>query len=142
MWAGRANPDPSCERGQAQVEYVLGIALIAFACILGIAFLRGTIDNVYGSTTRPLSSPLVRPVGYAVPTTLAECTDDGWRSYPQFTSEAECREFVISSAPDTRCLRTRLPASDLPMRRRQHPSLGRTWARLDSNIPARGLFRE
>ena len=100
MWAGRAKPDPRrCERGQAQVEYVLGITLIAFACILGIAFLRGTVDNFYGSTTRPLSTPLVRPVGYAVPTTVAECADDGWHSYPQFTSEAECLEFVNQLSP-------------------------------------------
>jgi Flp pilus assembly pilin Flp len=86
------------ESGQALAEYALILAGIAMAVIVAVAALGGSIGDLFDSNgrqlagaDRPRSVPAV-PLVY--PTTLEECVDPGWHSYPQFESEEECQEYV------------------------------------------------
>lgn len=86
------------ESGQALAEYALILAGIAMAVILAVAALGGSIGDLFDSNGRQLAgadrprSVPATPLVY--PTTLEECVDPGWHSYPQFESEEECQEYV------------------------------------------------
>ena len=88
----------SSESGQAAAEYALILAGIAMAVILAVAALGGSIGDLFDSNGRELASAggprikAVKPLVY--PTTLEQCADPGWHSYPQFKSEDECEEYI------------------------------------------------
>lgn len=90
------------ESGQVFAEYALIIAVIALGCLVGVVFVSGAIDRLFGSTTRPLrSSPFKPPVQGQVdiPTSVTDCENGGWRDFPQFADEAACTAFVQGSGP-------------------------------------------
>ena len=86
------------ESGQALAEYALILAGIAMAVIVAVAALGGSIGDLFDSNGRQLagaSRPRAVPATpLAFPTTLEECVDPGWHSYPQFESQTECEEYV------------------------------------------------
>ena len=87
-----------CESGQAAAEYALILAGIAMAVILALAALGGGVRDLFGSNGRELAAtrpPRVVPGPPLVyPTTLEQCVDPGWHSYPQFRSEEDCRKYI------------------------------------------------
>jgi Flp pilus assembly pilin Flp len=86
------------ESGQAAAEYALILAGIAMAVILTVAALGGSIGDLFDSNGRELAragGPRIKTVTPLVyPTTLEQCADPGWHSYPQFESEEECEEYI------------------------------------------------
>ena len=88
----------SGESGQAAAEYALILAGIAMAVILSVSALGGSIGDLFDSNGRELAAaggPRIRAVKPLVyPTTLEQCADPGWHSYPQFKSEKECEEYI------------------------------------------------
>jgi hypothetical protein len=67
------------------------------AVIVAVAALGGSIGDLFDSNGRKLAASRPRSVPatpLVFPTTLEECADPGWRSYPQFESEEECEEYV------------------------------------------------
>ena len=88
----------SGESGQAAAEYALILAGIAMAVILAVSALGGSIGDLFDSNGRELAraaGPRLKPVKPLVyPTTLEQCADPGWHSYPQFKSEKECEEYI------------------------------------------------
>ena len=88
----------SDESGQAAAEYALILAGIAMAVILAVSALGGSIGDLFDSNGRELAlaaGPRLKPVKPLVyPTTLEQCADPGWHSYPQFKSEKECEEYI------------------------------------------------
>jgi Flp pilus assembly pilin Flp len=89
---------PKSESGQAMAEYALVLAGIAMAVILAVGALGGGISDLFGSNGREIAGtrpPRVIPAPPLVyPTTLEQCVDPGWHTYPQFSSEEDCREYV------------------------------------------------
>jgi Flp pilus assembly pilin Flp len=88
----------SGESGQAAAEYALILAGIAMAVILAVSALGGSIGDLFDSNGRQLAGaggPRIKAVKPLVfPTTLEQCADPGWHSYPQFKSEEECEEYI------------------------------------------------
>ena len=86
------------ESGQALAEYALMLAGIAMAVIVAVAALGGSIGDLFDSNGRQLEGAggarKVPAMPLVYPTTLEECVDPGWHSYPQFDSEEECEEYV------------------------------------------------
>jgi Flp pilus assembly pilin Flp len=91
------------QSGQAKAEYALIIGVIALACILAALFLGLALRERFESGGEQVpAAPFTPPVSstpQSWPTTLAECEDGGWRNFPQFASEAECREYVDGLTP-------------------------------------------
>jgi Flp pilus assembly pilin Flp len=86
------------ESGQTSVETVLTIAAIALGCLVAAIFLSGSIRGIFGSISDPTgpqpSAPFVPPAVVAVPVTVEDCLNGGWRNYPQFTNQGQCVHFV------------------------------------------------
>ena len=93
------------ERGQTQAEYTVVLAAIAVACILAALFVGGAVSGLFDSSPTPLvpgSSPFTPPhppAALTQPSSAEECTNEGWRSFPQFDSEAACLDYVDGLAP-------------------------------------------
>ena len=86
------------ESGQALAEYALILAGIAMAVIVALMALGGSVGDLFDSNGRqivgaggPRKVPAM-PLVY--PTTLEECVDPGWHTYPQFASEEECKTYI------------------------------------------------
>ena len=83
------------EPGQVQAEYALVVAAIAVGCIVAVLFVGGALSGLFDSSARPLtpgSGPFTPPSAPAdYPTTVAQCENGGWESFPQFESEARVR---------------------------------------------------
>ena len=76
-------------------EYAVIIAAIAIGCLLALLFLSGGIGGLFGSTTQSLkSAPLRPPSTIPLPTSIADCQDEGWKKFPTFDDEEECIAFV------------------------------------------------
>jgi len=90
------------ESGQTLVEYVLLVGAIALVCLASVAFLSGSINDLFGSISsspgvfNPPSSqvPVPPEAELAVPTSAEDCLEGGWQSYPQFENEAACIAFI------------------------------------------------
>ena len=86
------------ESGQALAEYALILAGIAMAVIVAVASLGGSVGDLFDSNGSKLvgaGGPRKVPaMPLMYPTTLEECVDPGWHSYPQFDSEEECVEYI------------------------------------------------
>ena len=86
------------EYGQTSVETVLIAAAIALGCLVAAIFLSSSIRGIFGSIPDPSepqpSAPFVPPAVVVVPVTVEDCLNGGWRNYPQFTSQAQCVQFV------------------------------------------------
>lgn len=91
------------ESGQALVDYTLILAAVAIGCVVVILFLSGGLNGLFGSTgTRIHQAPLEPPVsspGLTWPTSIDDCTDGGWRDFPQFVDESQCLDYVNGLAP-------------------------------------------
>ena len=90
------------ELGQASGEYAIVVGGIAVVCIVAALFLGLAIKGQFGSASEtvqqaPFEPPRSAPVTW--PTSLADCVDGGWRDFPQFRNEAECRDYVESLGP-------------------------------------------
>ena len=86
------------ESGQALAEYALILAGIAMAVIVALAALGGSVGDLFDSNGRQIAGaggPRKVPATPLVyPTTLEECVDPGWHTYPQFASEEECKTYI------------------------------------------------
>lgn len=86
------------EDGQTSVETVLITLAIALGCLVAAVFLSSRIGGIFGSISDPSgpqpSAPFVPPAVVAVPLTIEDCLNDGWRDYPQFTNQGQCVHFV------------------------------------------------
>jgi Flp pilus assembly pilin Flp len=84
------------ESGQAAAEYALLLGGIALVCIVALMALGGGIGGLFESNGQQLGTPprIVPSEPIQYPTTLEECVDPGWHTYPQFESQAECEEYV------------------------------------------------
>jgi hypothetical protein len=86
-------------------EYAVVLAGIAVVCLVATVFVGAAIQGRFQSTNRPMpAGPFEPPPTRAVPkpnspTAIAECEDGGWRNFPQFHSEVECRRYVDSLPP-------------------------------------------
>ena len=93
------------EAGHAMAEYAVIIAGIATVCVVAALFLGAAIkDRLDGSaspnavTPPSVFTPPATPAPSA-PTSLDECERDGWRRFPQFSNERECKDYVRSLGP-------------------------------------------
>jgi hypothetical protein len=87
------------DAGQSLTEYSIIVAGIAVACAFVLLFVSAGIGGIFGSSTDPVKagSPFTPPElssPLPAPTTLEDCEDNGWQSYPQFGSEEECVAYV------------------------------------------------
>ena len=90
------------QSGQSLVEYVLLIGAVAMVCLASVAFLSGSIDDLFGSISsspgvfNPPSAPTPVPpeAELAVPSSVDDCLEGGWQDYPQFGDEAACIAFI------------------------------------------------
>lgn len=92
------------EGGQALAEYAIIVAAIAVGCLFALLILRSGIDAVFGSTARPTQPTPAPPPRSTTPvltypTTIQECENGGWADFPDFESEAECKEYVERLTP-------------------------------------------
>lgn len=92
------------ESGQTLPEYAIVVAGLAVACLFVLLLLGFGIKGRFESDTpgtpatpAPLTPPASPPASN--PTTLADCENGGWRNYPQFRDEAECRDYVEGLGP-------------------------------------------
>ncbi len=90
------------EYGQTAATYALilgGIALVVIVGVLAFGDTLGGLLDSNGQQLRDAGTPS-QPAGPAepidFPTTLAECLDPGWDTFPQFESKQECEEYVES----------------------------------------------
>ena len=90
------------ESGQAAVDYTLIVAGIAVVCALALLFVSGGINGLFDDAGTQIQqqqpAPLQPPVqsGETWPTSLADCENGGWRSFPQFDNESDCVDYVNS----------------------------------------------
>jgi Flp pilus assembly pilin Flp len=91
----------SSEAGQTFSEYALMLGALALVCVLGVQFLGHRIADLFDSTAGPIATTTSHdtPPRASVPTTIADCEDDGWRGYPEFSSEEDCVDFVDRLGP-------------------------------------------
>ena len=91
------------ESGQVSGEYAIIVAVIALVCIVAVLVLgigiRGQFQSGGEGVQQAPFQPPIPSSGVSWPATLAECEDGGWRNFPQFASEAECREYVDGLTP-------------------------------------------
>jgi Flp pilus assembly pilin Flp len=90
--------------GQVSAEYAIVIGAIAVVCIAALVFVGFAVSERFesgGEHVRqgPLEPPKPSPSGLVWPTTVEECEDGGWRNFPQFADEEECREYVEGLTP-------------------------------------------
>jgi Flp pilus assembly pilin Flp len=88
--------------GQTTAEYALILGGIAVVCIVAVVFLGHPIDGLFRKPVAliPPSQPFTPPVipgTLPEPTSLADCAEDGWRSYA-FDTQAECEAYVNGHA--------------------------------------------
>jgi Flp pilus assembly pilin Flp len=88
------------EQGQAFGEYAVLVGAIAIGCVLAVLFLSGAITGLFESTANPTRPGVFRPPTtpqvFDWPTTFEECEDEGWRDFPQFIDELDCKKYVKS----------------------------------------------
>ena len=90
------------ESGQAVVDYTLIVAGIAVVCAFAILFLsRGITGRFDSAGTQIQQAPTEPRVSSTLtwPTARADCEDGGWKSFPQFHDEAECKTYVDGLTP-------------------------------------------
>jgi hypothetical protein len=76
------------------------VAVIAIGCIIAIIYFSGGVQGLFGSTTKPgKTGPLLPPFAVSYPTSIQECENGGWRTFPQFADQEECKRFVESLEP-------------------------------------------
>ena len=86
-------------------EYAVVLAGIAVVCLVAAVFVGAAIQGRFRSTNTPTpAGPFEPPPTPAMPkpnspTAIAECEGGGWRNFPQFDSEGECRRYVDSLPP-------------------------------------------
>lgn len=87
------------ESGHAMAEYAVILAGIVVVCLVAALLLGAIIRGRFESTNTPtpaapFTPPPIPAPQRTYPTRLEECQDGGWRDFPQFASEAECRNYV------------------------------------------------
>ena len=90
------------ELGQASGEYAVVVGAIAVVCIVAALFLGLALKGQYESASEPVQQAPFEPPRSAPltwPTSLADCEDGGWRDFPQFRDEADCRAYVEDLSP-------------------------------------------
>ncbi len=91
------------ESGQTSSEYSLVLGAIALVCIAAAVFVGIAIKNHFGSSNEQIGqAPFVPPKSTPAPvwpTAIAQCEDGGWRAFPQFSDEEECRDYVEGLSP-------------------------------------------
>jgi Flp pilus assembly pilin Flp len=91
------------DSGQVSGEYAIVVCVIALVCIVAVVVLGTGIRGQYQSGgERVQQAPFQPPIPSSElswPATLAECERGGWRDFPQFADEAECREYVEGLTP-------------------------------------------
>lgn len=82
-------------------EYALILGGIALVCVLAVLFLGERISGLFESTAQPIAPTSQQPTSPSVPYPLAisDCRDGGWQSFPQFTSEGACEDWVNGITP-------------------------------------------
>jgi Flp pilus assembly pilin Flp len=90
------------QAGHTMAEYAVIIAGIAVVCVVAALFVGATIRgrlDAGGSGIVTAPTPVLTPPSTqapASPVSLEECVRDGWRTFPQFHSERECKDYVRS----------------------------------------------
>ena len=86
-------------------EYAVILGGIALVCVVAALFIGATIKGRFDSTDTPTpAAPFTPPrptpaPQITYPTTLEECEHGGWRDFPQFESEQDCRAYIDSLEP-------------------------------------------
>jgi Flp pilus assembly pilin Flp len=86
-----------CESGQTVAEYALMLGGRALVCVVGVLLVGDRVSGLFRSTAQPIiiaTTSQGTPQALTVPSTVADCENDGWRRYPQFASESDCLDFV------------------------------------------------
>jgi hypothetical protein len=81
-------------------EYAVIIAGIATVCVVAALFLAAAIRSRFdeappGMVTAP--TPVFTPPSAqtpTAPTSIEDCEGNGWRTFPQFHDERECKDYV------------------------------------------------
>jgi hypothetical protein len=90
----------SSESAQTLVEYSLIMGLIVIAAVVALTLFSGVLDGLVGSPPKTGGSggspfsPFNPPAAVVVPTSIQDCENGGWQSYPQFADEEACKRFV------------------------------------------------
>jgi hypothetical protein len=81
-------------------EYAVVIAGIVTVCVVAALFLGSVIGNRVhdAKPTAPLAPPHPPPQ-LVWPTRVEECENEGWRDYPQFKDEGQCKDYVVGKVP-------------------------------------------
>jgi Flp pilus assembly pilin Flp len=91
------------ESGQVSGEYAIIIGVIALVCLVAVIVLgTGVREQFQSGGEQVQQTPFQPPTPSSEsswPSTLAECEHDGWRDFPQFANEADCRRYVDSLTP-------------------------------------------
>ena len=86
-------------------EYAVILGGIALVCVVAALFIGATIKGRFDSTDTPTpAAPFTPPrptpaPQITYPTRLEECEHGGWRDFPQFASEPDCRDYIDSLEP-------------------------------------------
>ena len=86
-------------------EYAVILAGIALVCVVAACSSeprsKGATDSTDTPTpAAPFTPPRPTPTPQLTyPTRLEECEHGGWRDFPQFASEAECRDYIDRLEP-------------------------------------------
>jgi hypothetical protein len=92
------------ERGQATAQYVLVTAGVAIVCIVALVFVLKPLDGILSDprVNTPSRQPFTPPDATGTlhtPTSLADCANQGWRSFDlHFDNQAECEAYVRGDA--------------------------------------------
>ena len=90
------------ESGQVSGEYAIVIGVMALVVIVAVITLGAGIRDTFQQSGNEVQRAPFQPPrssGQVWPTSIADCEDDGWRGYPQFSSEDDCRRYVEGLTP-------------------------------------------
>ena len=92
-----ARPD-----AQASTEFALILGAIAVGCIIVLLLFSGTLAGRFDSDAEPFApgGPLLPPTPtvpeLTFPTSIDQCKNGGWQTFPQFGSEEACLDYLSS----------------------------------------------
>jgi len=94
---------PSAPPGQALVEYIWIIAVVALVTIPAMMFTRDAMGTLFARQQQALTSPAFPTVmptisPYRVPTDASQCKDGGWQYFVTpdgtFKNQGDCESWV------------------------------------------------
>ncbi|HEY8597132.1 MAG TPA: hypothetical protein VIL85_01800 [Thermomicrobiales bacterium] len=96
---------PRAYAGQALVEYLWVIVVIALVCIPAMMFLNEAQENMFADHQDGLNAPSLVTASvdsaYNVPTSAKECKKDGWKTFVTpdgtFKNQGDCQSWVVTN---------------------------------------------